>query len=609
MMHKSNLTQSNATIEFTSRGVFQIGTTPRGEMQRRKIASPIRLRAIGKRDSDEVTMAQIRFRTMHGDCRSEFFRMSDLLEKNRGEIQNKLADLGYEWPENENLSRMILREIAKMRPPRQFRMIRAPGWYDSMLVIPGPGARGNKAAISGTVFARGSDKPEFYFDPDSDAHLGAFVLGEGSLRDWQEFIAKPSRLSSCLRLSIAAALAAPFLRRLGLDSFGINWFSDTSDGKSHSLYVAASVAGLMGAEGLPSWADSQPAIEALARGHRDCVMPLDETADGEDQMPLEKKARQLAFLIARNRPRRLARTHERNHSLENREFRIILLSTSERALGQIARAANAQRLGGEEVRFIDIPASDPKSSGIFDAEIKLLPGKTLRETTKELVETLKVKAIKHQGHAFRALMERYVNDPDGLEHVRTYKDQFEREAVLSGEYNAHYRIRSNFAVMYAAAALAIDYKILPWKKQPTFRAIEKCMRRALATMQTGLSERASTIFSIDPVRLGNTLKKQIDRARLVSVKPKEKVTEQEARARRKADGFVINGAIYVKPDRFKYWIPNQFERNALKERNVIRAERDDTATVEKKIGGIKGKPRYYAIDLRALRRLVAGFEI
>jgi len=45
-------------------------------------------------------------------------------------------------------------------------------------------------------------------------------------------------------------------------------------------------------------------------------------------------------------------------------------------LGQIARAANARRLGGEEVRFMDIPASDPNSPGIFDGKIKPAPGKT-----------------------------------------------------------------------------------------------------------------------------------------------------------------------------------------------------------------------------------------
>ena len=226
-------------------------------------------------------------------------------------------------------------------------------------------------------------------------------------------------------------------------------------------------------------------------------MALDEFGDGEHQMRLEKKARMLAFLIARNRPRKLSKVYERNNGLEPRESRNIVLSSSERALGQIAHAAGQNRLGGEEVRFIDIPASDPNSSGIFDGNIEPASGKTLRETTKEFVETLKANAIKHQGYALRELLEKYVNDPHGLEHLKAYKEQFERDAVLPDRHNAHYRVRSNFAVMYAAAALAIDYEILPWKKRPTFRAIEKCMRLALATLATGAKEPAATAPAVD----------------------------------------------------------------------------------------------------------------
>jgi hypothetical protein len=47
------------------------------------------------------------------------------------------------------------------------------------------------------------------------------------------------------------------------------------------------------------------------------------------------------------------------------------------------------------------------------------------------------------------------------------------------------------------------------------------------------------------------------------------------------------------------------ERNVLKEKEVILTEREDTATIERKVGGIKGKPRHYAIDVRALRRLAS----
>ena len=362
----------------------------------------------------------------------------------------------------------------------------------------------------------------------------------------------------------------------------------------------------MGIEGLPCWADSPPGMEDLVRGHRDNVMPLDESADGEHQTPLVEKSRMIALLIARNRPRKLSRTYERNHKIANREFRIILLSSSERALGQIARAAKAKRLGGEEVRFLDIPASEPDSSGIFDGKVTFGPGKSLRETTKDLVETLKADAIKYQGHAIRALLQKYVNDPQGLDALKKYKERFERGAAMSDAHNAHYRVRSNFAVIYAAAALAIDYEILPWRKRSTFGAIEKCMRLALAMLETGKTETASTTPIIDLQSLGKTLKEQLSRAQILRVQRRQKVSKEQVRARQKADGFKIESETYIKPDRFMHWIPSQPERNALKEHKVIITDREDTATVEKKIGGIQGKPRYYAIDFRALDRLASA---
>jgi uncharacterized protein (DUF927 family) len=594
MREKFATTKNISTIELTKRGVFRIKVGPAGDIEKEKIAGPIRLRAIGENE-DGDTLAQICFRTRHGAHRMEFFPSSTLLPENRNTIKFKLADRGYEWPRDVQLSSEILDALNKSSPKREFFAVRAPGWYDSVYVIPGQ-----------TFRASDSNLEVFINNRDSDAHVGAFIVGQGSLKDWQQRVAKPSRKSSRLRLSIAAALAASFLRPLNMDSFGINWFSETSDGKTLCLVVAASVTGLIGNEGLPCWADTPAGMEDLARGHRDNVMPLDESADGEHQMPLEKKSQMIAFLIARNRPRKLSRTYERNHKLANREFRIILLSSSERALGQIARAAKAKRLGGEEVRFMDISATEPGSSGIVDGSVTLSPGKSLRETTKDLVETLKADAIKYQGHAIRALLQKYVKDPQGLDALKKYKERFEREAATASEHNAHYRVRSNFALMYAAAALAIDYGVLPWGKRSTFRAIEKCMRLALATLETGKTKAASTTPIIDLQPLGKTLKEQLSRAQILRVKRRQKVTKKQVRARQKADGFKIESEIYIKPDRFKHWIPSQPERNALKEHKVIITDRKDTATIEKKIGGIQGKPRYYVVDFRALDRLASA---
>lgn len=576
---------NDVDIKLTKRGVFVVD---RETAAKRKVAAPIRVRALGKRSRDNVTFAEIRFCTMHGTAHSEFFEFSKLLSENRHQIKAKLADLGYDWPDDAELSRAILAAVIKDRPKRRFRFVDAPGWYDAAFVVPGQ------------AFRSGNDSTAIYIDPETDAHVGPFTVGEGSLRDWKDHVAAPSRKSSRLRLSVAAALAAPFVRPLGLDSFGINWFSDTSDGKTTLLFAAASVAGLIGSGGLPGWADSELGIEGLARGHRDNILPLDEMADGEHEIQLNKKARMIAFLVARNRPRRLSRVYERTHGLGQREYRIILISTSERALGHIARAAGMRRLGGEEVRFIDVPASEPGSLGIFDEPIEPLNGRTGREATKSLVERIKADAVRYQGHALLAMMKRFMADPDGLKTLHRYKRSFEDRATVMGTHNAQYRVRTNFAVLYGASALAIDYGILPWKKGGTFRAIEKCMRLALAAMETGsqVSEMQSPVADLGQVC--NQLKRRLETACIVAVKPKEKITEAQARDRQMADGFEINDEIFLKTDRFKQWIPAGAARNLLKANRVLRTERGDTSTVERTIAGISGKPRYYVIETAVL---------
>ena len=142
------------------------------------------------------------------------------------------------------------------------------------------------------------------------------------------------------------------------------------------LYAAASVAGLISDDGLPGWADSEAGLEDQARGHRDCSR-LDDSGDGSHKVPLHVKARALEFMVARNRPRRLAKRYERANALQGREWRIIAQSSSEAALSQIAIKAGQRRLGGEEVRLTDVPASDSVSVGIIDGKIKRLAGLTL----------------------------------------------------------------------------------------------------------------------------------------------------------------------------------------------------------------------------------------
>jgi hypothetical protein len=276
--------KTNCKITRTRKGVFSTEENSNNGKGIR-VADPIRVRSIGTRLADKMTLFEIKFKTIDGDVRSELFPFSYLQPERWREIKVRVGDRGYKWPENQDLSNEILRQLAADQPKRRFLLVSAPGWYETELVLPGE------------VFSPKGTNTDYRIDPESPAHVGAFKCGKGSLKGWQQTVAKVATKSSCVRVAIAAAFAAPLLRPMRMDSFAINWFSTTSDGKTAVLFIAASVAGLISSGGLPGWADTEPGIEDQALGHRDCILPLDETGDGKGKMPLKDKARMLAFMI------------------------------------------------------------------------------------------------------------------------------------------------------------------------------------------------------------------------------------------------------------------------------------------------------------------------
>ena len=236
---------------------------------------------------------------------------------------------------------------------------------------------------------------------------------------------------------------------------------------------------------------------------------------------------------------------------------------------------------------------------MFDGKIEKDDERTLLETTKALVETLAAAAIKYQGHALIAFLRKLTRDKDWEAKVRAYKSQFESE-VDAPNSTALYRIRSNFAIIWAAGALAIDYSVLPWKKSRLRKAVEKCFHRALSVLQRPEAVEAAGSDQNASEDLLKTLKERLAQCKLCAITPRTKVSDEEVPSRLQADGFVINGVTYVKRDRLKAWFPEKSDRIGLRQAGIFHAKRRDTSTVEKKIAGIEGKPRYYAIKATAL---------
>jgi hypothetical protein len=228
-------------------------------------------------------------------------------------------------------------------------------------------------------------------------------------------------------------------------------------------------------------------------------------------------------------------------------------------------------------------------------------GKTDRETAKALIDRMKADAETEQGFAFREFLDRYFQGPKSLSRVRAYKDEFEKKVAVPST-NAALRIRGNFALIWAAAALAIEYGVLPWKKSPTFQAVEKCLFKALAEIEASKAvgapvDRATSVLT--------ALNEKLEEADLRTVILRKKITPKQARRRAEADGFRINGDIFLKPDRLRKWLPSHLDRTILKQAGVFRTRRNDAATIEQVIAGIPGKPRYFVVNISKLERLLS----
>jgi hypothetical protein len=422
--------KSDSKLRLSPKGVFLV--SPSGK---KKVAAPISYDGVGTRIADNTRVAEISFMTFDGERLSETFNLAEFLRGNRTRtsVVERLANKGYRWPDEPRLIQAILTALTANIPDRRFKIVGAPGWHDEAYVTP-----------DREYAAKKSTRRAFLIDHETGAKVAHFELGAGSLRGWKNRVAKVARKSSPLRLCISAGFAAPLLRPLGMDSFGLNLFGETSTGKTSCIAAGASVPGLFSDEGLPGWADSPAGIEQLIVGHRDTILPLDETGDGEDnKMKLAMKARLLAFAVGRNRPRNLDKGHEKASKLSTRDCRGIVLSSSERALGSVAMTEGNPRLGGEEVRFIDVPATNPSSQGVFDTPLRIKNGQSPLEVGKQAIDQLKRAAIHHQGHALHKFLRRYVKDPGAaLDKVTQYMKAFEQKSSAVMITNADSRIRS-----------------------------------------------------------------------------------------------------------------------------------------------------------------------
>jgi hypothetical protein len=178
------------------------------------------------------------------------------------------------------------------------------------------------------------------------------------------------------------------------------------------------------------------------------------------------------------------------------------------------------------------------------------------------------------------------------------------------------RIQRPFAAMYAGAAQAIDYGILPWSKKSTLRAIKDCMHDAMDQLITAASE-ASVLdahSNQSDQSLFTEFKRRAESATFVRLKSNREKNGRSRTRLEKAEGIVrptksgkVERLLFARA--FKAWFPEIAARNRLakllRARRIFRrGRRSDTNTRQVKIAELgTSKVPCYALSLTRLRTL------
>ncbi|MCR6501532.1 DUF927 domain-containing protein [Shinella sp. CPCC 101442] len=404
---------------------------------------------------------ELLFSTSNGAAGNIAIELGDLADTKA--LQRHLRNAGFTGPALTRadaiaLDDLVMRYSSSAKGRKALTIIRPSGGWNP----------------SSTIFAYGnSELPSGRAVINTEGAISRILAVKGTLDGWKSSVGRAAAYSSRAMLFIAAALAAPTLKLIGVDAggFGFNLWGTSSTGKSTVLRAAASLAasGFAG-----TWNATAIGIQDLARQYCDLPLTIDslESISGEASREITES---VAYALGNGKPRVRATTWNAYEGAEKGEWRTVLLSTSE------AQHQRAQRTGAA-VRFVDIPVARDlvRNLGIIDYLPPAIRPEREAAFAVSAVHQLTEGAARHSGVVMPAFITMLTKNPALARrrltgHSADFLNTFDRADLT----NAELRVLAHFATSYAAGALAIDIGLLPWTKEHLRDAINRCAADAL----------------------------------------------------------------------------------------------------------------------------------
>jgi putative DNA primase/helicase len=362
--------------------------------------------------------------------------------------------------------------IQTSRPSKYARLVSRVGWLGKQFVL-------QNCTIGST-----SDE-EVIFQPEHESeHL---INVSGSVDDWRTNVGRFCVGNSRLLLSVSCAFAGPLLKIFSEEGGGVHFFGTSSIGKTTALLVGGSVIGGGGPNGFArSWRATANGLEAMAEGHNDLTLFLDEMAQMDP-----REASDVAYLLSNGMGKnRMTRTVMARKTLT---WSVMYVSSGEVTLGEHSQTVGRKVKGGAEVRLINLPADAGTNMGIFES----LHG---FDSPDAMAKRLSASARRYYGAPFLEFLEQLTRDIDGVQQsFRHYRTEFIGNNAPCGAAGEIYRVLSRFALIGFAGELATDFGVTGWAEGDSTDAAVLCFKKWLEE-RIGGTGAADTTRAINQVR-------------------------------------------------------------------------------------------------------------
>ncbi|EHS7366860.1 DUF927 domain-containing protein [Salmonella enterica] len=415
-----------------------------GQTQQIKVSSPLKVTAI-THDVDGGSFGRLLEWDDSNGITHRWAMPMKVIAGTGQDLREVLLDNGLPYIAVDGTGRqMLMIYISNCRPVRRVTCANKTGWYGGSYVFSSEVIGGDAGSV--IYQSAQSSKDDFRVSGDS--------------AEWVErtgrYCAGNSRLVFCVSL----AFAAPLLRLLGTGGGGYHLKGESTDGKTTTMKVAASVCG--GADYWKTWRATGNALEEIALRRNDAPLMLDEISEVNGT-----EATQIAYMLGNGQSK--SRSKAAGGLRDAALWRLLFLSTGEVSIAEHAAEAGKQRTGaGVGVRMVQIP-SDTGKHGAFENLHGFSGG-------KEFAEYLEKSAAKCHGAPFRDWLRWLTADLNAVtERAGKLLKQYEKMLRPEGAGNQTGRIVDRFALLAVAGELATEAGLTGWEQGEAYKAAKSCL--------------------------------------------------------------------------------------------------------------------------------------